>query len=51
MENLQADTATTLKSLETFRAFREFYAEHFGNQVLRVQLTFAKKCEKSRKSM
>ncbi len=34
--NLQADTATTSKSLETLRVCREFCADHFANKAFQV---------------
>jgi hypothetical protein len=42
MWNRQVDTATTSESIKTFVVCRNFYADHFGNQILRVRLYFYK---------
>ena len=43
------DPATTLKSIETFRVCREFFADHFDHQIFQNKFCFRKDIGKIRK--
>ncbi len=40
MRSRHVDPMTTSESIENFRVCRDFHADHFGNQILRVRLYF-----------
>ncbi len=42
MRSRHVDPMTTSESIEDFKVCRDFHADHFGNQILRVQLYFYK---------
>jgi hypothetical protein len=42
MRSRDLDPMTTSEFIENFRICRDFHADHFGNQILRVRLYFHK---------